>query len=119
MCPPGEGAERRISTILGRRTNISVLCQNHQTNPGLYSRPTCGGVVFFLQRSHIISVGVVEPTFYSNSGVVKYRSAVSGSTVTTVLPLPSFFARRMAAATLVPLEMPHIRPSSRARSLAV
>ena len=74
---------------------------------------------FFLQRSHIISVGVVEPTFYSNSGVVKYRSAVSGSTVTTVLPLPSFFARRMAAATLVPLEMPHIRPSSRARSLAV
>jgi FMN phosphatase YigB (HAD superfamily) len=55
----------------------------------------------------------------SNRGVEKYRSAVSGSTVTTVLPGPSFFASFNAAATLVPEEMPTIRPSSFARRQAV
>ena len=57
--------------------------------------------------------------YSSKRGVEKYRSAVSGRMVTTVLPGPSFLARAMAAATLVPEEMPHIRPSSRARSRAV
>lgn len=56
---------------------------------------------------------------YSNSGVEKYLSAVSGRMVTTVLPFPSFFARLSAAATLVPLEIPHIKPSFAARSFAV
>ena len=54
-----------------------------------------------------------------NNGVEKYRSAVSGNIVTTVLPFPSFLAKRRAAATLVPLEIPHRRPSFFASSLAV
>ena len=54
-----------------------------------------------------------------NRGVEKYRSAVSGRTVTTVLPLPSFLARAMAAATLVPLEIPQRIPSLEARSREV
>ena len=37
-----------------------------------------------------------------------------GNTVTTRLPGPSFFASLMAAATLVPLEIPHIMPSREA-----
>ena len=49
----------------------------------------------------------------------KYLSAVSGKTVTTVLPLPKIFARRFAAATFVPEEMPHIIPSSLAKSFEV
>ena len=40
--------------------------------------------------------------------MLKYRSAVSGRMVTTVFPGPSFLASFRAAATLVPLEMPHI-----------
>ncbi len=55
----------------------------------------------------------------SNSGVEKYRSAVSGRMVTTRLPGPSFLASWIAAATLVPEEIPHIKPSLRAKSLAV
>ena len=57
--------------------------------------------------------------YQSNKGVLKYLSAVSGRTVTTVLPLPSFLASLSAAATFVPLEIPHIMPSSRAKSFAV
>jgi len=57
--------------------------------------------------------------FYLNRGVEKYRSAVSGRMVTTVLPFPSFSASFKAAATLVPLEIPHIIPSSAARRLEV
>ena len=34
-------------------------------------------------------------------------------------PLPSSPARRIAAATFVPLEMPHIKPSNRDKSFAV
>ena len=60
-----------------------------------------------------------KSSYYPNSGVEKYRSAVSGRTVTTVFPFPSFWASFRAAATLVPLEMPHIRPSIRARFRAV
>ena len=52
----------------------------------------------------------------SNSGVEKYLSAVSGSTVTTVFPSPSFFASFRAAATFVPDEIPHMIPSFAARS---
>ena len=57
--------------------------------------------------------------FYSKSGVEKYLSAVSGRTVTTVLPSPSSRASFFAAATLVPEEIPHIIPSSLAKSLEV
>ena len=53
---------------------------------------------------------------YSNSGVEKYRSAVSGKTVTTRFPLPSFFASFIAAATFVPLLIPHMIPSFAAKS---
>lgn len=55
-------------------------------------------------------------SYSSNSGVEKYRSAVSGRTVTTVLPSPSFFASFRAAATLVPEDMPHMIPSLAASS---
>ena len=58
-------------------------------------------------------------SYQSKSGVEKYLSAVSGRIVTTVLPSPSFSAILSAAATFVPLEIPHIIPSSLARSLAV
>ena len=57
--------------------------------------------------------------FQSNNGVEKYLSAVSGRTVTTVLPLPSFLASFLAAATFVPLLMPHIKPSIIAKSFEV
>ena len=48
--------------------------------------------------------------------VEKYLSAVSGSTVTTVFPFPSFRASFRAAATLVPDEIPHMIPSLDASS---
>ena len=55
--------------------------------------------------------------FYSsNSGVEKYRSAVSGRTVTTVFPSPNFLASLIAAATFVPEEIPHMIPSFEASS---
>lgn len=54
-------------------------------------------------------------SYSSNSGVEKYLSAVSGSTVTTVFPSPSFLASFSAAATFVPDEIPHIIPSLAAR----
>ena len=57
--------------------------------------------------------------FYSNRGVLKYLSPVSGRMVTTVFPFLSFLAIEMAAVTLVPPEIPHSSPSFLARSLAV
>lgn len=68
---------------------------------------------------YLLDLSALAPSYSSNSGVEKYRSAVSGRTVTTVLPSPSFLASWMAAATLVPLEMPHMRPSLDASSCAV
>lgn len=64
-----------------------------------------------------VIIGSADP--HSNSGVEKYLSAVSGSTVTTVFPFPSFFASFIAAATFVPLDIPHIMPSLDAKSLEV
>ena len=58
-------------------------------------------------------------TNYSNNGVEKYLSAVSGRTVTTVLPLPNFLASLIAAATFVPLLIPHKIPSLMAKSFEV
>ena len=55
----------------------------------------------------------------SKSGVEKYLSAVSGKTVITRLPFPSFRASLIAAATLVPLEIPHMMPSFAASSFDV
>ena len=68
--------------------------------------------------SHLAICNIII-AYSSNSGVEKYLSAVSGSTVTTVLPGPSFLASCIAAATLVPLDIPHSIPSFDARSLAV
>ena len=51
--------------------------------------------------------------------VLKYRSPVSGRTVTTVFPLPSSFASFRATETFVPLEMPQRMPSSAARRRVV
>ena len=51
---------------------------------------------------------------FSPEGVV-----VSGNIVTTVFPSPSFFANLIAAATLVPLEIPHMIPSFAASSLDI
>ena len=65
-----------------------------------------GALLFFLPRPPDAE-GVHSP----KSGVEKYLSAVSGSTVTTVLPSPSCLASFNAAATLVPLDMPHMSPS--------
>ena len=55
-------------------------------------------------------------SYSSNSGVEKYRSAVSGRTVTTVFPAPNFLASLIAAATFVPEEIPHMIPSFEASS---
>ena len=59
------------------------------------------------------------PYHSSKSGVEKYLSAVSGRTVTTLFPGPKSSAIRIAAATLVPEEMPHIMPSLEASCLEV
>lgn len=81
--------------------------------------------VTFKQLTHrcyipiTVSLKVIIVIHHSKSGVEKYLSAVSGRIVTTVLPSPSFSASLSAAATFVPLEMPHIIPSFEARSLAV
>ena len=49
---------------------------------------------------------------------LRYLSAPSQSTV-TITPLATVLAKRMAAATLAPEEMPTINPSSRASRLTV
>ena len=59
------------------------------------------------------------PNQSSNRGVEKYLSAVSGRTVTTLFPGPKSSAIRIAAATFVPEEIPHIMPSLEASSLDV
>ena len=60
-----------------------------------------------MTENHRFSAGGSLPRPYwlnqiysSNRGVEKYRSAVSGRMVTTVLPGPNFLAMAMAAATL-------------------
>ena len=57
--------------------------------------------------------------YSSKSGVEKYLSAVSGRIVTIRFPGPKSSAIRIAAATLVPEEIPHMIPSLEASSLDV
>ena len=54
-----------------------------------------------------------------NTTILTLLQSFHGRTVTTLLPLPSFLASFIAAATFVPLEIPHIIPSFDARSFAV
>src|SRR5699024_655918 len=58
--------------------------------------------------------------YYSklNNGVDRYLSPFDGNTVTTVLPLPNFFASSNAAYTAAPEEIPPRIPSSLASFLA-
>ena len=100
-----------IISQIGRENNISAENYVSRTveDAGPYN------LVNILMRT-LLNSGTF---YYSNKGVEKYLSAVSGRTVTTVFPFPSFFARRSAAATLVPLDIPHIMPSLAARSLDV
>ena len=70
-------------------------------------------------------IAEIKGTSYTDKTVKNKTSytytvkAVSGKTVTTRFPFPSILANFIAAATLVPLLIPHIIPSFAARSFAV